>query len=135
MCKFTHTNIHTHTHTHTHTQQNRLKRHTSLYKILKILRLKDTTPLKIKKKEELKAAEFRKSSNFIENNALHDALSDTILFKWALTRKEKKERKCLWPNTHIKYTQRFVGLSKYNYIRKILNKNHLGKVPSKEAER
>ena len=51
-------------------------------------------------------------------------------------RKErKKERKSLWPNTYIKYIQRFVGLSKYDYIRKMLNKNHLGKVPSKAAER
>ena len=56
---------------------------------------------------------------------------------WLKKEKErkKKERKSLWPNTHIKYTQRFVGLSKYDYIRKMLNKNHLGKVPSKAAER
>ena len=50
-------------------------------------------------------------------------------------KKERKERKSLWPNTHIKYTQRFVGLTKYDYIRKMLNKNHLGKVLSKAAER
>ena len=50
-------------------------------------------------------------------------------------KKERKERKSLWPNTHNKYTKRFVGLSKYDYIRKMLNKNHLGKVPSKAAER
>ena len=50
-------------------------------------------------------------------------------------KKERKERKSLWPNTHIKSTKRFVGLSKYDYIRKMLNKNHLGKVPSKAAER
>ena len=46
----------------------------------------------------------------------------------------KKKKKSLSPNTHMKYTQRFVGLSKYDYIRKMLNKNHLGKVPSKAAE-
>ena len=34
----------------------------------------------------------------------------------------------------INKSQRFVGLSKYDYIRKMLNKNHLGKVPSKAAE-
>ena len=33
----------------------------------------------------------------------------------------------------MKYTQRFVGLSKYDYIRKMLNNNHLGTV--KAAER
>ena len=47
----------------------------------------------------------------------------------------KKERKSLWPNAHIKYIQRFVGLSEYDYIRQILNKNHSGKVPSTAAER
>ena len=50
-------------------------------------------------------------------------------------KKERKERKSLWPNTHIKYIQRFVGLSEYDYIRKMLNKNHLGKVPCKTAGR
>ena len=56
---------------------------------------------------------------------------------WLKKEKErkKKERKSLWSNTHIKYTQRFVGLSKYDHIRKMLNKNHLGKVPSEAAER
>ena len=51
-------------------------------------------------------------------------------------KKERKERKkiSLAQYTH-KYTQRFVGLSKYDYIRKMLNKNHLGKVPSNAAER
>ena len=44
---------------------------------------------------------------------------------WLKKEKErkKKERKSLWPNKLIKYTQRFVGLSKYHCIRKMLNKN------------
>ena len=50
-------------------------------------------------------------------------------------KKERKERKSLWPNTHIKYIQRFVGLSEYDHIRKMLNNNHWDKVPSKTAER
>ena len=49
--------------------------------------------------------------------------------------KDRKERKSPWPHTHVKCVQRFVGLSEYNYIRKMLNKNHFGKVPSKAAER
>ena len=54
--------------------------------------------------------------------------------QWKEKEKERKE-KSFWPNTYNKYIQRFVGLSKYDYIRKMLNKNHLGKVPSKAAER
>ena len=38
-------------------------------------------------------------------------------------KERKKERKSLWPNTQIRYIQRFVGLIEYDYIRKILNKN------------
>ena len=48
--------------------------------------------------------------------------------------RKKERKKSLWPNTYIKYIQRFVRLSKYDYIRKMLDKNHLGKVPSKAAE-
>ena len=46
-----------------------------------------------------------------------------------------ERKKSPWPHTHVKYIQRFVGLSEYNFIRKMLNNNHLGKVPSKAAER
>ena len=60
-----------------------------------------------------------------------EILSIQPYFSSQKERKRKKERKSLWPNTHIKYTKRFVGLSKYDYIRKMLNKNHLGKIPSK----
>ena len=49
--------------------------------------------------------------------------------------KREKGRKSLWPHTHVKYIQRFGGLSDYDYIRIMLNKNHLFKVPSKAAER
>ena len=46
----------------------------------------------------------------------------------------KKEKKICLPHIHVKYIQRFVGLSEYDYTRKMLNKNHLGKVPSKVVE-
>ena len=49
--------------------------------------------------------------------------------------KRKKGRKFHLHHAHIKYTQRSVGLSEYDYIRKMLNKKHLGKVPSKAAVR
>ena len=36
-------------------------------------------------------------------------------------------------NTHVNYIQRFVGLSEYVYIRKMLNKNHLAKVLNNDS--
>ena len=50
-------------------------------------------------------------------------------------KKERKEREkiSLAQYTH-QILQRFVGLSEYDHIKKMLNKNHLGNVPSKAAE-
>ena len=49
--------------------------------------------------------------------------------------RKKERKKSLCPHTRIKYIQHFACLSEYDYIRKMLNKIHLGKVRSKAAER
>ena len=48
-------------------------------------------------------------------------------------KREKRERNLFEPTKHYnKYT--FYGLSECDYIRKMLNKNHMGKVPDKAAK-
>ena len=55
------------------------------------------------------------------------------IIKSLISVERKKKRKSLLPHTHV--IRRFVGLSEYDFIKKMRNKNHLDKVPSKAAER
>ena len=49
-------------------------------------------------------------------------------------KEREKERNHFGPK-HVRYLQRFFGLSEYDYTRKMLHKDDLGKVSSKAAER
>ena len=48
-------------------------------------------------------------------------------------KKERKESKSICPDKMYKLNQLPVDLKECNHIRKLLNRNHLGKVPSKTA--
>ena len=67
----------------------------------------------------------------------HDVLLyhwNSIIIKYLCIWCLKERKKYLWSLTHVTYIQRFVGLSEYDYTRKVKNMNPLGEVPGKEAE-
>ena len=49
-------------------------------------------------------------------------------------KERKKERKCICPNANYKLVELPVGVNECDHIRKLLNKNHMGKVPSKAGK-
>ena len=51
-----------------------------------------------------------------------------------LKKKKKKKKKSLCPLVALQLIKLLVGLSECNNIRKMLNKNHRGKVPSRAAK-
>ena len=58
---------------------------------------------------------------------------ELIVCNRVVRKKEKKEISLPLPNVTI--NELLIEVSECDYIRKMLNKNHMGKVPSKAAKR
>ena len=59
--------------------------------------------------------------------------------KWTVrhinrVKKRKKERKCICPDANYKLVKLPVGLNECDYIRKLLYRNHMNKIPSKTTK-
>ena len=59
---------------------------------------------------------------------------DNCLQRMLSKKERKKERKSIFPNKIYKLNQVPVGLKECSHIRKLLSRNHLGKVPSKTGK-